>query len=240
MEEESADAAKPDHLKPASKGKKGCFRRVCSFFSMAAHILAISFVSYMIYLAWPFSSLFSWHPVLMSIAFALLMTEAILFFSPDSNLVPKATRKMKVTYHWITNTTAVLCALAGLAIIVVNKERYGKPHFTSWHGLCGICTVVYTCLQATAGSTLLYPKLTAGLAKPADLKLYHATSGLVLFTLACTTLTLGLFTNWFWSTAHGTAWYFCIATVAWLSLVIMNQVTQAYLPKSLKKPSQQY
>ena len=168
------------------------------------------------------------------------MTEAILFFSPDSNLVPKAARKTKVTYHWITNTTAVCCAIAGLTIIVVSKTLNGYPHLKSWHGIFGVSTVAYTCLQATAGTTLLYPKLTAGLIKLADLKLYHATSGLVLFTLACTTLVLGLFTDWFSNNAHGSAWYFCIGTIAWLSLVIMHQITQAYLPKSLKKASQQY
>ncbi len=172
--------------------------------------------------------------------FAFLMTEAILFFSPDSNLVPKAVRKTKVTYHWITNTTAVLCAIAGLVIIIVNKEINGYPHFKSWHGIFGVSTVAYACIQAGAGTTLLYPKLTAKMFKLADLKLYHATSGLVLFTLACVTLVLGLFTNWFSKNAHETAWYICIGIVAWISLVIRNQVTQAYLPKSLKKASQQY
>ncbi|XP_071810193.1 transmembrane reductase CYB561D2-like [Asterias amurensis] len=233
-----ADAAKLAHLN--YKGKKGHFQQLCSFFSMAAHLLAIGFISYMIYLAWPFSSLFSWHPVLMSIAFAFLMTEAILFFSPDSNLVPKAVRKTKVTYHWITNTTAVLCAIAGLVIIVLNKEMNGYPHLKSWHGILGVSTVAYACIQACAGTTLLYPALTSKMFKLADLKLYHATSGLVLFTLACVTLVFGLCTNWFTSNAHETAWYICIGIVAWISLVIMNQVTQAYLPKSLKKASQQY
>ena len=54
-----ADVAKIERLNLNLKGKRGFLLRLCSFFSMAAHILAIAFVSYMIYLAWPFSSKFN-------------------------------------------------------------------------------------------------------------------------------------------------------------------------------------
>lgn len=69
--------------------------------------------------------------------FGLLTTEAILYFSKESTLIPKATRKTKVSYHWATNATAIICGLIGLAIILRNKYVNNKDHFTSWHGKFG-------------------------------------------------------------------------------------------------------
>ncbi|XP_070559595.1 transmembrane reductase CYB561D2-like [Ptychodera flava] len=211
----------------------------CGFLGMVAHLVSIVFCGIIIYHAWPGSSLFSWHPTLMCVSFAFLMAEAILFFSPESTLLPKAMRKTKVKYHWINMVTAIACAVAGLVIIFINKNIHGKSHFTSWHGILGLITVIYSCLQSTGGTLLLYPKVVSGMVKLADLKLYHATSGLLLFTLACTTLILGLYSNWFVSQVSDTVWYISFLCPGLIGLVVMNQVTTAYLPKAFKKPSQQ-
>ncbi|XP_078000951.1 transmembrane reductase CYB561D2-like [Glandiceps talaboti] len=234
MADENTDKLRPIIAKNSTQSGG-----VCAFLGMVAHLASIVFCGIIIYHAWPGSSLFSWHPTLMSVAFALLMAEAILFFSPESTLLPKALRKTKVRYHWINNVTAVVCALGGFGCIFLNKSKMGKSHFTSWHGLLGVTTVTYACMQCLAGTLLLYPKVVSQMVKLADMKLYHATSGLLMFSLACASLVLGLFSNWFVSVASDAVWYISLSCPAMLALVVMNQVTQAYLPKAFKKPSQQ-
>ncbi|XP_039271588.2 transmembrane reductase CYB561D2-like isoform X1 [Styela clava] len=201
--------------------------------AMVAHLIAIAFPAFIIYLASPGSSLFSWHPTLMTIAFTTLMVEAILVFSPESSLLFRASRKTKVTVHWILQCSCVLCALIGFVVIFYNKYERSKSHFTSWHGIFGLITVIYIVVQASCGIFLLYPSLVKNW-KLVQLKTYHATFGLLGFTLACCTIALGLFSNWFTGNVSGFTWYLSMFCVGWLTLVIMNQVTTAYLPKTRK------
>ena len=162
------------------------------------------------------------------------MVEAILLFSPQSSLLQKAARKTKTKFHWITQVLALTCALGGVAAIYYNKELNGKPHFTTWHGLLGICSVGYVAIQAVAGVFLLYPKLARGLTL-AQMKMYHATSGLLTFMLVSGSLVLGMYSTWFTSRVDGVAWYACIACPQILLLAIMVQITNAYAPKMPQK-----
>ncbi|XP_033115447.1 cytochrome b561 domain-containing protein 2-like [Anneissia japonica] len=227
-------------LEKKTKLKVGICKRIRNFFAMVAHLIAIGFTGFIIYEAWPGSSLFSWHPTLMTLAFAFLMFEAVIFFSPESSLLPQASRKVKTSYHWITNTSALIAAAVGFTVIVVNKAINDKPHFKSWHGFLGLITLIYSVVQATGGVPILYHKFFAGRFKLGDLKLYHATSGLILFCLVYATLVLALYSNWFTGKVTGIWWYVALGCPAWLALVVMNQVTSEYLPRALKKPSQQY
>lgn len=203
-------------------------RRVSSVF---AHVIAVAFPVYISYLAGPGSSLFSWHPTLMTIAFSMLMVEAILLFSPESSLLFWASRKTKVTTHWILQISCIACALIGFATIFFNKVRGSKSHFTTWHGLFGLITIIYVLIQAACGIFLLYPSLAKNW-KLVQLKTYHATFGLLGLTLACGTIVLGLFSKWFVANSSGFLWVLSLVAPTWLMFVIMNQVTTAYLPKS--------
>lgn len=198
--------------------------------SLLAHAIAVVFPVYISYLSGPGSSLFSWHPTLMSIAFSTFMLEAILMFSPESSLLFWASRKTKVTTHWILQTSCCVCALIGFATIFFNKVKASKPHFTSWHGVFGLITVVYSLVQASCGIFLLYPSLAKNW-KLVQLKTYHATFGLFGFTMGCGTIVLGTFSNWFVSNVTGYVWTLCFIAPCWLAFVVMNQVTNAYLPK---------
>lgn len=109
---------------------------------------------------------------------------------------------------------------------------------TSWHGTLGYITVGYVCVQCIAGITVKYPNLVKSIVpRPADLKLYHATSGLLLFTLAYVTIVLGMWSNFFTEAVTGTSWYACVACPAVLVLVVMTQITQAYVGRAgVRKP----
>ncbi|XP_072328162.1 transmembrane reductase CYB561D2 isoform X1 [Scyliorhinus torazame] len=201
----------------------------------AAHILSLGFPIGVAVVSRPGSSLFSWHPFLMSVAFSFIMTQAILLFSPETSLILSYSRKIKVRVHWLLQGLTTMCAILGLTIISYNKYLNDKPHFTSWHGLVGLVTVFYICMQSIGGVSLLYPKLMGNWSL-SKLKLYHATSGLVGYLLGCTSLLLGMCSSWFTETVNGISWYIAVCCPALLALVLMNQISSAYLKRKRMQP----
>lgn len=202
-------------------------RTVCGIFT---HVLCALFTGFITALARPSSSLFSWHPFLMTLSFSFLMTEAILLFNPHSSPVSKLKHKTKGRLHWILQCLCVFCATLGLFAIFYNKSLNDKPHFTSWHGLIGVVTVAVVVFQAVAGLPLLYPKLAKNWTL-AKLKRYHATSGLLTYLLGSFSLFLGLCSSWFSGAVSGYVWYLAVLCPVVCALVVMSQVTNAYMAR---------
>ncbi|NWH41749.1 C56D2 protein, partial [Chloropsis hardwickii] len=197
----------------------------------AAHLVALGFPAAMAVLARPGSSECVWpvpSPLPSAPQFSFLMTEALLIFSPETSLLRSFSRKVRVRAHWALQLLALLCALLGLGIIAYNKHLNGKGHFVTWHGLTGLLAVLYAGGQCAGGVLLLYPKLMKNWTL-AKLKLYHATSGLVGYLLGCASLMLGMCSLWFTTTVTGASWYLAMLCPLVTSLVIMNQVSNAYL-----------
>lgn len=157
------------------------------------------------------------------------MAEAILTFSPESSLLRNAAHGKKVNIHTLGMVLALLCTIGGTFAIWYNKELRGKSHMVTWHGIVGYITVGYVAIQCVAGIFVKNYKLVARFVKPVQLKLYHATSGLFLYSLACTSLVLGMYSNWFGRNVTGTSWWACLACPALLILIVMNQITHRYL-----------
>ncbi|KAF7249765.1 Cytochrome b561 domain-containing protein 2 [Varanus komodoensis] len=206
-----------------------------AIFGATAHFVSLGFTIFVAVLARPGSSLFSWHPLLMSLAFSFLMTEALLTFSPESSLLRSFSRKAKVRFHWALQVLSLICAVLGLAIISYNKYLNGKDHFVTWHGQTGLLTVLYASMQCLGGLALLYPKLLKNWTL-SKLKLYHATSGLIGYLLGCASLMLGMCSLWFTTSLTGAAWYLSFLCPVLTSLVIMNQVSNAYLYRKRIQP----
>lgn len=158
------------------------------------------------------------------------MTEAILMFSQQSSLV-RGDRKWQVRSHWVLQTLMVICSIAGFVIIYIVKESKSKPHFTTWHGLIGFITLVSCALQAVAGIGLLFPVLIKRFVSLGQAKIYHATYGLLNYTLVTVVLNLSMWSNWAVKNITGLSWYGCVACIDVLALVIMTQVTNNYLPR---------
>ncbi|XP_061179166.1 transmembrane reductase CYB561D2-like [Saccostrea echinata] len=204
---------------------------------MVAHFAAVAFTGFMIYVAWPGSSLFSWHPTLMAVAMGLLMFEAITVFSPSSSLIISWQRPTKANIHGYMMAASLFAAIAGFLVIYYNKQLNNKEHFTTWHGTMGFITLLWACVQTLGGLLLKYNWLIKSWKiRLVDMKLYHATSGLCAFTLVSVTLVLALFSDWFSSVATGTSWWGVFALLGCLSLTVMQQVTTAYLPQTRSKP----
>ncbi|NXY66210.1 C56D2 protein, partial [Callaeas wilsoni] len=197
----------------------------------AAHLVALGFPAAVAVLARPGSSEGVWPvpiPLPSAPQFSFLMTEALLIFSPETSLLRSFSRKVRVRAHWALQLLALLCAFLGLGIITYNKHLNGKGHFVTWHGLTGLLAVLYAGGQCAGGVLLLYPKLMKNWTL-AKLKLYHATSGLVGYLLGCASLMLGMCSLWFTTTVTGASWYLAMLCPLVTSLVIMNQVSNAYL-----------
>lgn len=158
------------------------------------------------------------------------MTEAILLFSTHASVIKRFSHKTKSRVHWILQSLTLSCAVLGLAAISYNKYLNGKPHFSSWHGLLGLLTVCVVALQSLAALPLNYHSLAKGWSL-AKLKRYHAASGLVTYLLGSVSLLLGLCSAWFTASVREYTWYLSALCPALTALVIMNQVTSAYMAR---------
>jgi len=118
--------------------------------------------------------------------------------------------------------------VAGFVVIFYSKWSRNKSHFASWHGLIGVITVVYMALQCIGGVNLLYPQTALRLFRLVSLKQLHATSALLLFSLAVASLVTGMLSKWFVASVTGTSWYMCAVCPMLVLTMLASQVNSAY------------
>lgn len=169
--------------------------------------------------------------------FAFLMTEAILMFSPQSSVFPSSTRATKAQIHWMIQAASITCTSLGFAAIFYNKNQRGKDHFTSWHGLFGLVTMILVLLQAFQGISIYYQKFSLMKASLGQRKQLHALVGVLVFTLACFTIVLGYFSNWFVKNVNDAVWWGSVLSTLAMTGVIMGQVANEFVAKN--KPLKQ-
>ncbi|KAK2821034.1 hypothetical protein Q5P01_023993 [Channa striata] len=198
---------------------------------MAAHVTGLGLTLSVSLLSRPGTSLFSWHPVCMSLAYCLCMTEGILLFSADGCHFCFKSRKSKVRLHRFLQALVIVAAVTGLGFMVASKNLSELPHLLSWHSVLGCCTLAATGLQAACGICVTFPKLLRLSSAPPRLRLYHATCGLVVYLLATVTVVSAMFSDWFQATVKGVAWWAFLLLPLFPALVVMNQITNAYLPR---------
>ncbi|CAB4055183.1 CYB561D2 [Lepeophtheirus salmonis] len=201
---------------------------------MVVHLLCVLLTGFYIYLSPPGTDLFSWHPACMIIAFGLLSLQAILIFSPISSLTPNSPRGDKVQLHWIFQCFGLFALIAGFTSVFLNKEINSRKHFTTWHGRFGLATLIGFITIFIGGVVANYSINFRSYIKPVKLKMYHATSGMIVFFFAMSTLYLATYSNYF-SNRVKTAWIARGAGFApiILGICIARQVTQSYLPRIL-------
>ncbi len=158
------------------------------------------------------------------------MTEGILLFSAEGSPVCLKSRKSKVRLHWVCQALVLIAAATGLGFMIASKNVSERPHLVSWHSLLGISTLAATVLQVVCGICVTFPKLLRLSSLP-RLKLYHATCGLVVYLLATVTVVSAMFSDWFQATVKGFAWWAFLLLPLFPALVVMNQITNAYLPR---------
>jgi len=137
--------------------------------------------------------LFSAHPLLNS-AGIVLITQATLILQPTRT----AEQKQLGTYiHAALVDLGVLCMLAGLIIIEVNKNLSGRAHFESPHSIMGLITYILVFLQAVSGVVqFFYPQVYGSVDNAKKMYKYHRGSGYVILALMCATVCAATWTEY--------------------------------------------
>ncbi|XP_045616924.1 transmembrane reductase CYB561D2 [Procambarus clarkii] len=185
------------------------------------------FLSYVAWVAKPGSSLFSWHPVCMTLAFTGLMTEAVFMFS-KSGLAAGRVHSTKITAHWVVLILVATVHGVGFAAIYYNKELNNKPHFVSWHGCVGLAASVLLWVQLNAGVFAKYPKLLKSIMQVKTVKANHGLFGMFMFTTSMVTIVLGLCTTWFQDNASRLAFYSSLGLHILLVLIVGKKLLTKY------------
>ncbi|KAG9331978.1 hypothetical protein JZ751_016313 [Albula glossodonta] len=193
---------------------------------IAAHVIVVGFTILITVLSRPGTSLFSWHPVCMSIAFCLCMTEGILLFWGQGCVLYCKSRRGRVCVHAVLQGMALVGGAVGVAFMVSSKCVSERPHMVSWHSVVGAFTMAASVLQGGAGLWLaLSPR------PPPHLRLYHSTCSLLVYLLVVAAVMLAMFTDWFQATVRGPLRLPLVLLPLLPALVVMSQVTRACLPK---------
>ncbi|XP_068598825.1 probable transmembrane reductase CYB561D1 [Brachionichthys hirsutus] len=198
---------------------------------IGARITALGLTLVISVLSRPGTSLFSWHPTLMSFAYCLCLTEGILVLSAEGSPFCCKSRTANVRLHWFCQALVLVAAATGVSFMVACKNLSELSHLVSWHSCLGACTVASTLLQALFGVFMIFSKLLRLSASLQRLKLYHATCGLVVYLLATVTVVLAMFSDWFQASVNRAAWWGLLLAPLFPALVVMNQITNAYLPR---------
>ncbi|CAF3780571.1 unnamed protein product [Rotaria sp. Silwood1] len=128
------------------------------------------------------------------------MFQAIHIFSTDdTSRSPSLTRRKQILIHSLLQVGTIICSIIAFTAIYLRKQQGNKPHFTSWHGFIGFIAFIWSLVQALGGLFLtIFQRYIRSIGLPyAQLRIYHATSGVLLFTVSCFVLVLGLASNWF-------------------------------------------
>jgi len=83
-------------------------------------------------------------------------------------------------------------------------------------------------LQCCGGLNLLYPQTALRFIRLISLKQLHATSALLLFSLAVASLVTGMLSLWFVASVTGTSWYMCAVCPMLILTMLASQVNSAY------------
>jgi cytochrome b-561 domain-containing protein 2 len=108
--------------------------------------------------------------------------------------------------------------------------------------LIGLIVFIWSLLQAVAGLflTILQRYIRSFGLTYAQLRIYHATSGVLLFTLSCLALVLGLASNWFKSKMpdnkiiYSIIFYLLTSSILFLAHKCVEQVKNRYVKRKLR------
>ncbi|PRW57060.1 Transmembrane ascorbate ferrireductase 1 [Chlorella sorokiniana] len=138
------------------------------------------------------SQLFNWHPLLITVAFPVLMAEAVLAYK--SPLVPMSDRPHAKLYHLVLHTLALVCTVLGV-VAAFKSHTLKKPtpmaDLYSSHSYLGLATLSLLGFQyLLAAYSYLFPKLT--LARRRALGPLHSYLGKAILVAGLATMAVGI------------------------------------------------
>ncbi|KAF6199911.1 hypothetical protein GE061_006209 [Apolygus lucorum] len=130
---------------------------------------------------------FVWHPVVMSIGLVYIFGCSIVVYRVLMCIDKPIKKIMHASIHYV----AVALALFGLILAIQTKNALNYSHFTSLHGLFGLCTVILFCLQwVISFLVFLWPKAPDKIRAPGVV--IHALIGIAVFLGALITTISGI------------------------------------------------
>ena len=97
------------------------------------------------------TNLFQYHPISMTVCFLGLMPELLYVSRSLRKCRSMNERSERIGDHLLLATMVKTLALVGFIAIYVDKNHRGKKHFTTWHGLMGVITVLVVAFQVLVG-----------------------------------------------------------------------------------------
>lgn len=125
------------------------------------------------------------------------MFQAILSMSDVNCWTVKLNYKQRVTLHWVLQAAALLLITFAFIAIFVNKIKLGKEHFHTLHSIFGLITYILTLIVSCGGIWTKYSFQLRKYIKPVFVKINHTLMGVVVYCLAVTTISLGVYSQWF-------------------------------------------
>lgn len=92
--------------------------------------------------------------------------------------------------------------------------------------------MILVLLQAFQGISIYYQKFSLMKASLGQRKQLHALVGVLVFTLACFTIVLGYFSNWFVKNVNDAVWWGSVLSTLAMTGVIMGQVANEFVAKN--------
>ncbi|CAF4232716.1 unnamed protein product [Rotaria socialis] len=207
-----------------------------------ATIVSISLVLLFAILSIREDGIFKFHPSLMAVSYLGFMFQAINIFSVDntSRSAP-ITKRKQILIHSLFQVGSIICSIIAFTAIYLRKEQGNKSHFTSWHGLIGFTVFIWSLLQSTGGLllTILQRYIRSLGLTHAKLRIYHATSGVLLFTMSCFVIVLGLASNWFKTKMpdekiiYSVIFYLLTSSMLFLAHKCVEQVKARYVKRKI-------
>ena len=97
-------------------------------------------------------SLFGAHTTAMTLAYALLMAEAVLLALNFRKVATADARIAAIQRHMVVNLAALSFAAVGFFSIYANKSRMGKAHFQSLHAKLGLTAFLCSAAIVLSGA----------------------------------------------------------------------------------------
>lgn len=127
------------------------------------------------------------------------MTSALNAFSPADITVlvyQNPTYKQRVQRHWILQLCGLLCIAAGFIIIVINKIKQNKFHFTTIHGIFGLIAFILVIFSSFGGLTTMYSSKLKNILSPVYIKLLHTGFGISAYIAGVLNMIIILYSGW--------------------------------------------
>lgn len=145
----------------------------------ASAVLLIASVWAAVFISKP-PILFAIHPLAQSLGFAVLI-QGILILQPTHTASQK---QIGQKVHAGLNLTALVCFIAGVTSIEVNKYKNNLVHFHSVHAYLGVIASIWQILQYLVGFTMYaIPQVYGSETNAKKIWKYHRASGYGLLSL---------------------------------------------------------